>query len=699
MKHSWWLEIALKSDLCAATGNGIEGLVDIETAQEHGLPVIPAKRIKGCLLDSGKELLDHGFVRREVVNHLFGQPGHSISSKLHVESGYLYQVPGAFLEQEEILTLEDYELIQKELEYQNDLNIQMILSTFTRLRTRTAMDINGVAEGGTLRTMRVVKKGLVFRARLEVDGDLDVEEYQLLEWCVKGTRHIGLGVTRGFGEVTCCLIPMEEKRIIPAIHLSQNIEKEEKVRLNYNIELLEPVLLAGKKGLYEDCEDWITGSSIKGAIAAMFIEERRLSGNLHEDKNFNRLFISEGITFGYGFFQQDENVYYPCPASLVRSKGGDPLIENKVTFDRLYDTDTTKRVKEIHSLVSISNDGIYLSSPKKEMRMHHARPTDRGIGHALGDRTGDRKDMGQFYQYVSLAKGQKFSGRWLGKNEDIQLLLQYLEKRNGRLRIGRSRTAEYGAIRFTPEAISKVDLYTNNDEVSNHWIIHFLTPMVLFNNKSLRTEANPECLLYDWDQKGVKAEIKTAFLKFTRIGGYNSRWKLPEGQSPALAEGTVLEVVTNELVSRSWFEDQHFGLMTGSGLGMVRATIYNSNKKEIPILKKESILEQQAVKNPFIIKLKEFSQKCKTKRGDYLEGLKTENYKVLYPSAIEYVISVVENIKDYSYEKVLEEVQKIKNKEKRDEIKYFLSPCKNKSKDFIMAYLEKEKWEARDGGR
>lgn len=703
MKQSWWLEITLKSDLCTATGNGIEGMVDIETAQEYGFPVIPAKRIKGCLLDAGKELADHGLIQLEDLYQLFGRPGDNTGSILHVESGHLYQVPGQFLEENDtLLTLENYTSTLNEIESEGEFLSQEIFEIFTRLRTRTAMDKNGVAKSGSLRTMRVVRKGIRFRARLEIEGYKKEEKLvQVLEWCVKGTRHMGIGVTRGFGEVTCSLSPIIESiSNIPAFQILGDLGKNDNVRIDFTIELLEPVLLAGKKGLYEDCEDWITGSSIRGAAASMFINERKLLGNLHKDEDFNRIFLREGVTFGYGFLKKHSRIFYPCPASIVRSKSIGNHTEKGICFDLLVDKDTSKRTKDIHGLVSFSQEGICIESPKKEMRMHHARPADRGIGHALGDRGGDSKDMGQFYQYVSLVKGQKFLSSWQGKQEDIQMLIKCLEKREGKLRIGRSRTAEYGTIRLIPKGITKLETSISDNETSDHWIIHLLTPMVLFNKTTLRAEANPDLLIQEWNQEGmIGAQLKNVFLKFTRIGGYNGRWLLPESQHPALAAGTVLEVGTKKPISRFWFENQRFGKMTGLGLGMVRAVSYDSNRNQFPVLELSPQKIRKETQSPFVEKLMLYRERNKSKQNDQIDVLKIQAVNVLHTTAIEYLISILKLTGSDPYSHIIEEITKIKDKKKYNDMLEFLKPCKNKSKEFIATYLEKEKWRARNGER
>ena len=49
------LRITLKSDMCSASGDGFSLSIDTDVSYDsHGLPVIPSRRIKGCMLESAK---------------------------------------------------------------------------------------------------------------------------------------------------------------------------------------------------------------------------------------------------------------------------------------------------------------------------------------------------------------------------------------------------------------------------------------------------------------------------------------------------------------------------------------------------------------------------------------------------------------------------------------------------------------------
>lgn len=57
---------------------------------------------------------------------------------------------------------------------------------------------------------------------------------------------------------------------------------------------------------------------------------------------------------------------------------------------------------------------------EKEVRLHHQRPKNRGIGHAVNDLIqAGAVDMGQFFSYMCISGGQRFSGVIRGKCPEI----------------------------------------------------------------------------------------------------------------------------------------------------------------------------------------------------------------------------------------------------------------------------------------
>ncbi|MCD8170562.1 MAG: RAMP superfamily CRISPR-associated protein [Clostridiales bacterium] len=309
-----WLEITLKSDMCAASGDSENGLLDIKTALEYGVPLIPGKRIKGSLLNEGKEMAENGFINPGILGRLFGQNGSACPGNLLVKDAHVYRIPRSVFglsEEQKDVVVEDYHEVLRELRNCPSLKEIQIEEILTRERTRTAIDREkGTAQDRTLRTMQVIPRGMVFRSLLELRYPEEAGELEALEYCVKALRHMGLGITRGFGEIACTLKEDNQgEDISKYVPVTFTDFDDRMVELQYEIQLNAPVLFAGDAGLYEDCSNQIPGASIMGALAAMFIEDHDLGNRAHEDEVFRRIFLRDGVQIGYGFLKKEGKIF------------------------------------------------------------------------------------------------------------------------------------------------------------------------------------------------------------------------------------------------------------------------------------------------------------------------------------------------------------------------------------------------------
>lgn len=693
----WWLEITLKSDMCAASGECIPGLIDMKTALEYGVPYIPGKRLKGCLRDIGSEMADSKIFSIEVLNKVFGEVGSAKPGILRVHDAHLYKIPGGILkssDERNWMEINDYSSLSLELRMQREIKEEELEEILTRTRTRTAME-KGVAKKGSLRTMQVVPRGMIFRSCLELDGESsDKEAEEILTLCVKGLRHIGLGITRGFGEVMCelkelrdpeakVMQPGKEDCILGAV--SSNEEGE----LNFELELQEPVLIAGENGMYEDCTDWIPGGVLQGALAGMYIQDKGLGSKAHKDEGFRRIFLQDGVEFGFAFLKRGDNVYYPCPLSLVKEK------HTQVCFHRLDASKEGIKRKEISSQIFLNGDKVYEAIPEKEIHMHHARPVDRGIGHALNDRVKQPPHTaGQFFQYAALSKGQLFAGKWKGKTTDLKELLACLERRDYKLRIGRSRGAEYGAVRFIP--VKRTARGTQED-VSKRWILWAKSPLVVRDPFSGLIEPKIKHLE---TQMSMELDCKitigeTPILKFTRIDGYNSRWRLPAVQYPAFDQGTVMILSSDKEISKARIENQLWGDMTGKGYGYLEAVAESAwEQKSYTIL--EEMVEEPKKKNDS--QLFQSLRNCvfhqRQLKEEIFSALKA-NPPMLNSTKIEQLLCIHENGSLPTFKTIEAFAQNISDNTLKEKVKRFIEPCRDKSPEYIQSYMENAKWMVR----
>ena len=701
--REWNLRIELKSDFCTATGENAPGMISSKTALEYGIPKIPAKRIKGCLLESGRELADNGMIAGELLSRIFGCPGSLGGEGIRVGDGHLSLVPEYLFNQEkkENFMICDYEQFLKNVKDCQDIEDSLLEDIFTRKRTRTALEQTGTASAHSLRTVQVVPSGLVFCSRIE--GSLSQEEEQALLLCAKGLRHMGIGITRGMGEVRCTLeeAALKETGIKKeSTALFQTIHPEQEVSLPYEIKLKLPIILEGNSG---EVADQIQGSAILGAFAGMYIKKYLLGANAHKDADFCRIFLRDGVQFGNAFLKKDGREYVPCPKAFAVLKD-----DRTVWFNTMKDEENRRR-KNISEHICLKDGCLYKAAPDKEIHFHHARPADRAIGHAQNDRAEDKKNAaGQFFQYMALSAEQVFTGTLRGKAGDIQRLVECLEENGYCLMLGKSRTAEYGSCEFHITKPSAVERKYGNSACGKDWLVWLISPFVSMSQESglFETEAGP---LMEEMSKALSCSIKLehSICSCTVLQGYNGRWRLPSAPNPALAPGSAFHIKTDRDVEAWEIEEKRWGMMTGKGCGQVKAMPWKDCQRGI-IVEGENSNPDQTWKGDgpgeedggLLAAILEYQRRrfgWEEDAGKVLNIMDKQGQELPSSSDIVLLIQLLKERdgKPGTYKKIKEEVERIRGEEKKQRILTFIKPCEGESVEFIERYLEAAKWKAR----
>lgn len=188
------LRITLLSDTLIGHAEGFGAAIDKDSVfDEVGLPFIPGKRIKGLLREQADLLDKHrtpSNYERSFSDIVFGLSGKTeTNSESMTVSNF---------------TLPEYKKNRSTLAYlieKNEVSRSEIQEYFTSLRMMTSIDENGIAKPTSLRTFRVLKKGLVFQ------GEISFEERYAgdLQKVVALTRRLGSSRNRGLGHITCSL--------------------------------------------------------------------------------------------------------------------------------------------------------------------------------------------------------------------------------------------------------------------------------------------------------------------------------------------------------------------------------------------------------------------------------------------------------------------------------------------------------------
>lgn len=203
------LHVDLLSDATFGRGDGITGFVDqeIEYEAETGLPFIRGRTIKGLLVeecaniffalpDNQRELFN------DAAHYLFGSPGSNQESQAGMHVGAA-RMP-ADLRQAILYAVREEKSLQP----------AEVLATLTELRRQTAVNhTSGVPDEGSLRTMRVLRRGVKLQATITFDKFLieTAPELALLSACVAAWRRGGVSRNRGRGRLKAYLNSAEQQ--------------------------------------------------------------------------------------------------------------------------------------------------------------------------------------------------------------------------------------------------------------------------------------------------------------------------------------------------------------------------------------------------------------------------------------------------------------------------------------------------------
>lgn len=199
---AYTLEIKLLSDTAFSMGAGVSGVVDSEIQHdEHGLPTLSGRAIKGLLVNECSEILyalgqtENGDWH-DAAQGLFGSRG-----DLEEESSVYFGDAGIAPDLAACLSGE------------SGLTRQDILDALTDIRRQTAMSEKGAPEDESLRSIRVLIRGITLYAPIRFMKKLGKKEKALLAACVLSLRRAGLGRTRGKGklEATITDCPLDPK--------------------------------------------------------------------------------------------------------------------------------------------------------------------------------------------------------------------------------------------------------------------------------------------------------------------------------------------------------------------------------------------------------------------------------------------------------------------------------------------------------
>lgn len=521
------IKIQLLSDLCTYSGESYNSMVDTDVSYDrYGIPNIPAKRLKGCIREAALEMKELGMISQDQFEEIFGKEG---------EQRAAFSLSNA--------CIIDYEETTAALNccpYEELKTPQNVLNQYTCTRTQTAVDPeSGVADENSLRTIRVVRKGLRFQA--ECNWEKEVSAPEILGQAVSLVKHIGMARTRGLGMVDMALVDTVQKKTPRVLFEKDQLGEQNCIR--YVIRLKSSLICKSPQGNQTVTEDYIAGSKILGLIA----------GSMKKDEYRELISGSRELIVSNAYVMNGKKRCTPVRISFYKEKDQPYDSEGNMWLKDMLlvqDNEEIRNRQMVPAKIPYMDDEGCVQTVTTEISYHHQRPEDKSVGRATGE------DGSSFYQLSAISQGQSFCGYIYADRGQAERIIEAVNGL-GEIRMGYGRSSEFGAVDFVLEQVLPVK---NNSQKAKTAVVTLVSDMLLYNERGMLSTDIQVLEQYLRGLTGAEdLKIENPYLRFAVTGGYNVTWKCRKPISYAFGKGSVFLIN-----AASEFD---FGSLDGSFIG------------------------------------------------------------------------------------------------------------------------------------
>lgn len=198
---SYKILIKLITESIFGSGHSEPSSVDLDVVtDEYGFPYMKAKTFKGNLREEMEKTIDIlGEGYESIVDDLLGKENDGENSWENIrlsDCSIKNSIKSVF---EKAIDMGEISPIE-------------LKESLTEVRKFTSIDDDGSASKGSLRQIRVIKKGLEFEVDIYCDRKLSEVELGVLAISLRNLRHMGSMRTRGKGQVECTLNLLEKNK-------------------------------------------------------------------------------------------------------------------------------------------------------------------------------------------------------------------------------------------------------------------------------------------------------------------------------------------------------------------------------------------------------------------------------------------------------------------------------------------------------
>lgn len=335
------------------------------------------------------------------------------------------------------------------------------------------------------------------------------------------------------------------------------------IKLKFKCELLTDVIL-NQKSASEGANktlDFIPGSNFLGVVAGSLYKDKSISMS---DKR--RLFHSGDVRFGDAHPANGNHRTLRMPACLYFEKGAEEEGRKHYVHHCIKDS-SSEELRKIQLKQERGGFADFLNSPAVRLKVK----TDFSIKSAYDRVLRRSKDM-QMFGYQSMGKGMTYFFT-IEIAEDLKVfsdkIVQALTE--GTVRVGRSRSAQYGLIKITKcnedfeEVSSTIETLKKDDLL----IIYAESRLIFLNEENIATFQPTEKYLTGNPQDKIlwdKCQIRTF-----QYAPYNYQRRCFDTDRCGIEKGSVIVIKVSDTTDLSKLPS-HLGYYKNEGFGKV---IYN----------------------------------------------------------------------------------------------------------------------------
>lgn len=580
------VQIKLLSETTFGSGESQNGMVNEDILVDNeGMPYFSGKTFKGCLRKNIDDILKPFYlVHRDKLSRSFS----SIMEELFGIGSYKKDLETKE-NQEDIGYQRDGKLKFSNFYLHTDIadifdknNKDEILDILTDIRFSIRMNEKlGVADKGSLRAIRVLKKDLVFVGFIECEEKLEENEFNILRQGILSLKHLGINKSRGKGRV--------EISIKDALDYNKGNLNTKNIDINsdylfYELDLKEPIKIgdSSSKYDYEESKLYITGSAMRGAIIKQYLNKETLDLDILKNVSF-----SDSYPIYFDSENSKKRYSFPTPNIFVISKDTDKSDEvtyskdkfsnlldelqneQEITNDRTEEKNKERRVIKLkkgsfsYYVEEKNKKTLYQFDVKKDFRFHHS----------------NSKEKENIFRYESISKNQQFYGVIDISRLDNSHKKKFIDvfERISILYLGGSRTGGYGRTEITNiegikdfKKLKQKLNYLNYKKCDKEVNDIYLLSDLIARDESHQIVSNFPVEYLKENLQSNNIEILNSQINPTIIKGFNSKWKSHIPQVYAMEKGSVIRIKGKIEEDKVYnFMNKYHGDKVQDGLGRV----------------------------------------------------------------------------------------------------------------------------------